>query len=45
MNETYNIRVSHNNKEWLVFCMPVSFEQCREFSLRMAKKYTKMKII
>ena len=38
MNETYNIRVSHNNKEWLVFCMPVSFEQCREFSLRMVQK-------
>lgn len=45
MNETYNIKVIHNNKEWLVFCVPVSFEQCRIFSLRMARKYKNIQII
>lgn len=45
MYETFNIKVTHNNKEWLVFCLPVSFEECRSFSLRMARKYKKIQII
>jgi hypothetical protein len=45
MNESYNIKITHNNKEWLVFCVSVSFEQCREFSLRLARKYKKLQII
>lgn len=45
MNNSFNIRVTHNEKEWLVFCMPVSFEQCREVSLKIAKKYSKLQII
>lgn len=45
MGQKFNIRVTHNRKQWLVFCVPVSFEECREASLKLATKYSSLKIV
>lgn len=37
--EKFNIKITHNNKEWLVYCLPVTLEECKDTFIFFARKY------
>ena len=37
--EKYNIKITHNNKEWFVYCIPVDLDECKETFVFFAMKY------
>lgn len=45
MEQTFNVIIKSNTKEWLVFCKPVCYEDCKSALLKLSKKYSNIRII
>lgn len=41
----FNILIKFNKKEWLVFCIPVDFDECKNALKSLSKKYSNIKIV
>lgn len=45
MKRKYNIKITENKKDWLVFVSPIDYDTCRDTFMKFFMKYDKVEII